>query len=185
MNKKGFTLVELLTAIITTGVLVASAIPMYEKAIEKSRMAEARTVLAKLLDAKFRIMDAWEISDFPTNGTIGAQNLDVSLPCVNATTGAAIACSGTTFYTKAFKYTLIPTGQLSSIPSGVSLTANKGINASVQNAVCAVRRGGPNQGTAFLYVGALTNTTDSRLMCHGDKCGNYGMTNVGAAWCSL
>ena len=178
MNKKGFTLVELLTAIIITGVLVAMAVPMYEKSVEKSRMAEVRVRLSKLFDAKMRVMSEWNMKNYDT--TLTAENLDVSFPCAGGAT-----CTGTSFSTDHFKYTLQPTGN-----APVSLRDGTGVSGAIGNTVCAVRRTGDNQGMALLYVGDLSNDATKRFFCHNGTsakgCENIGMTpQMGSAWCSL
>lgn len=50
MNK-GFTLIELLVVVLIIGILSGVAIPQYEKAVKKSRMAEAVVTSKAILDA--------------------------------------------------------------------------------------------------------------------------------------
>ena len=83
-NKKGFTLIELLVVVLILGILAAMAMPQYFKAVERSRMTEAVTLLANIADAQQR--KHIQVNKYTTAFT----GLDV----------APKGASGSTFYTK-------------------------------------------------------------------------------------
>ncbi len=90
-NFSGFTLVELLVVVLIIGILVAVALPQYEKSVEKSRAAEAVVFFRTIAEAEKRYyMATGEYTD-----DISA--LDISFP------GSTVTYMGTKgFQTKNF-----------------------------------------------------------------------------------
>lgn len=63
--KNGFTLIELLVVVLIVGILSAIAIPQYTRAVEKSRVSEAVSVLRSMKDAQqaYRLINGEYASD--------------------------------------------------------------------------------------------------------------------------
>lgn len=166
MNQKGFTLVEILVAVMIVIILVTMAAPMYDKAIEKSRLAEARVTAKKMFDAKLRLMDSMDMDNYEFS-KFGIENLDFAIECKKSkTTNSHMeTCS-----TKDFTFSINPTG--------------------ARNGICAARRGdGDTAGVNFLYMGELADDEDSMFQCNNGRyagaCEVFGLDSVGTtAWCT-
>ena len=69
----GFTLIELLVVVLIIGILAAIALPQYQKAVWKSRTAEAKLLLSNMAKAQevYRLSHGEYANDFA--------NLDIEL----------------------------------------------------------------------------------------------------------
>ena len=85
--KKGFTLIELLVVVLIIGILAAIALPQYTTAVQKSRAAEALSMLGSIRYAaeRYRL----QTSNWPTT-TEGFSVLDIEVPTSSANFDYAI-----------------------------------------------------------------------------------------------
>ena len=169
--RKGFTLMEILVAVIIVTILVTMAVPMYEKTIEKSRIAEARSMLKRIYDAKVRLMDELEVDKYI--GQFGFENLDYTFECKGGHKDDPVSSHRTKCATKEFVYVINPTTDVSD-PD--------------YRYVCAARLGGDNENVNFLY-GIESATGDVFMRCHdggvSEGCEAFGMSSTGStAWCN-
>lgn len=83
MNKKGFTVIELLATVLILSILMVIALPMYTKALERSRAGSAVSTLAALAraQARFRMQTghyADDVSDFDIEFTDNATHANAT-----------------------------------------------------------------------------------------------------------
>ena len=105
MNKKGFTLIELLVVVLIIGILAAMAMPQYFKAVERSRMTEADTLLGSIAQAqrrKFlqtnRFVENYRALDVSPKDSNGSTYYTKGDPATGANgNGFAVVLEGTTF----------------------------------------------------------------------------------------
>lgn len=165
MNKLGFTLTEILIAVIIVAVLAVMAVPLYEKTIERSRLAEARTILDRLQSAKNYSMDNMDCTTYSAEDGANCpklKHLNIQFQFDNP------GCTGTdtTVCSKYFLYSMNPKSNVA------------GVNV---NGVCARRLGGEYAGTSFVYYGEDNN--GAPFKCYGEACEAYGLSNSGTFSC--
>ena len=81
-NLSGFTLIELLVVVLIIGILASVALPQYNKAVRKARLAEVATTF----NAISKAIDTWllENGGLPSSYVYflnGSETLDISIPC--------------------------------------------------------------------------------------------------------
>lgn len=81
-TRRGFTLIELLVVVLIIGILAAIAVPQYNKVVEKSRVAEAKTILNTMRkNYQLCVLEFGDSSDECTNyGKFVPEYLTIDLP---------------------------------------------------------------------------------------------------------
>ncbi|WP_428077821.1 type IV pilin protein [Candidatus Avelusimicrobium faecicola] len=166
-TNKGFTLIELLVVVLIIGILAAMAMPQYFKAVERSRMTEADTLLGSIAQAQRRKF--LQRNSFTTN----YKGLDVSPK----------GSSGSVYYTKGG-----PTDGSGGNGFGVSLSGtafDEGIATATRYA-----DGGNLQYEYSLsryYQGdGITCTADSATSAGAELCADFcGIDEPVAACCNV
>lgn len=156
LNNKGFTLIELLVVVLIIGILASVALPQYEKAVEKSRVAGVWPILSSLVKAG-------EIAryngDFSTdNGYYDIQNLDIQIP--NITSCNSFGCNVT-----------CPSKNWQNCTYYVHANGNR------SDAYFSFNKNSKSY--------QLTLTGTGAQCCYGDDCKQFGnMTNAPASSCN-
>jgi len=115
VNRKGFTLIELLVVVLIIGILASIAIPQYFKVVEKSRVAEAMSLVASIKSAEERYLAR---GGTYTNNTA---DLDISYPQMGTSD----------ITTKFFKATISGAGTCASGPCYTIAVQRQTTNSSV------------------------------------------------------
>ena len=150
-NNKGFTLIELLVVVLIIGILAAIALPQYFRAVERSRAAEANSVLGAVNHAQavYRMAN-------PTEYASQFDQLDTEF----VGSDGNVAGSTSVLTTKLFQYT---------ITGGATNTAN----------IKAVRQDGIGYVLGIRFVdGAKCCTNGNSTNKNGANiCASMGMTS--------
>ncbi len=92
--KRGFTLIELLVVVLIIGILSSIALPQYTRAVEKSRVSEAKITMKAIWDGKevYRVANRRSPSSF--------KDLDVQFANQDGSTatGASFSTKNWTYY---------------------------------------------------------------------------------------
>ena len=112
VNKKGFTLIELLVVVLIIGILAAVALPQYFKAVEKSRLTEALSIMGSISAAMERARLVSKDNKYP--GTLESLDIEIS-----NTSGATV--SGNSWDSNNFNFEVSAEG----VPPNGEITATR------------------------------------------------------------
>ncbi|MBO7191236.1 MAG: prepilin-type N-terminal cleavage/methylation domain-containing protein [Elusimicrobiaceae bacterium] len=113
MYKQGFTMIELLTVVLIIGILTAIAVPQYRKSLDRSRMAEAYSVMPAIRDSILRYMTennlSLNLSSITWDFTYPAWTNNVSFASLDVTMkGHQSPSNQHKWITKNFEYEIFP-----------------------------------------------------------------------------
>ena len=119
LNRKGFTLIEMLVVVLIIGILAAVALPQYFKAVEKSRSTEALSIMGSLAAAMERARLVSSNNTYPAD----LSSLDIEFADVNGTPVNGSSWSTKNFNIKHTPGTTVSDGNVQAVRAG---TANSG-----------------------------------------------------------
>ena len=160
-DKQGFTLLELLVVVLIIGILAAIALPQYRRAIEKSKAAEALTILKSVYNSASIL--------YLTNGTRvnSLDDLSISVPWTGNTKGLTMSEGSAAKSNKDWSLQLFRTNE--------------------QNAVLIHRLSGKYKGTGFaIWLFNNTGHINGALECIERKSGgiaNFFKNNNQGDYC--
>ena len=127
-NKKGFTLVEILTVVLIVGVLSAVALPQYRRAVERSRATQALGGLKNLYDSSERLAVDLGYDDYESLYASGKEEIGIGRFDMFQDSGAGTA-TNSVLTTSDFIY---------SIPNGTLIAAKR--NGQKYDGFCIIFR---------------------------------------------
>ena len=137
MSRKGFTLLELVVVIIIIGILATLGLTQYSKVVERSRGAEARTIIGDLrkLAASFRLEQGTCVG-------IANVNLNLAAGAAAGTGQIPTTCTQVSHY---FSYAF----SLATV-NGITLTATRCLTGTGKNPGSAAAPAGSGGQTLIL-----------------------------------
>jgi len=159
-TKTGFTLIELLVVVLIIGILASTALPQYQKAVEKSRATQALSLL-KSVGANVELY-------YQTQGTCPTKlsDLEVSFP------------QGWTGHTRAFQSNAVVDSQSN---KDWSLEISTGA-AGNRCQVAVTRLTGPYHGAAWMYD-AVSPDPNSLHCVEVINLSNFAFTAAPGSYC--
>ena len=150
-NKKAFTLIELLVVVLIIGILAAVAVPQYQKAVEKSRLAELMQNIRTLK----QIASMYVLENGVPSSSITLKDIPTSMEL----TGGEWIDQGYYYATNYFKYGCDIVGPGGDIEPG--------------KLYCEIWRNNNNSSGDPLYAIAIMQDASSLCFTYASSLGNY------------
>lgn len=165
-NKKGFTLIEILTVVLIIGILSGVALPQYRRVMQKAYAAQAVTMMRVIYDSSERLAVEFGYKDYTAFAAEHAAEAKFSrmdmfnaetMPanCAYADSETSVSCP-THDTLKAYKY-------------------KADVTSGTTHYVAAKKIGDPYQNTVLLF-----NRSNGQIYCQGTQvaCDVFGLTKV-------